>query len=183
MIQKLHKKQYNNFSTTTLCAIDLTIRSGFLEKKQKYKLITHSEEIYTKTGLKILSKYVLDRMTIKVNYLEDTYSVYLDDPKVKALMNKQFTPTKTAEHGLSFIKKEDEIKLKNFQEEDIIEVFKFIYVLIEESFDEIEPEYLIENLFHYILPKLGCGNISKLYKFIKFIRTAVYGLYHFKKKS
>jgi hypothetical protein len=99
-------------------------------------------------------------MTIKVNYLEDTYSLYLNDPKVKAMINKQFTPTKTAEHSLSFIKKEDEIKLKNPQEEDIIGVFKLIYVLIEESMDDIEPEFLIENLFNNIFPRIGCGNIS-----------------------
>jgi hypothetical protein len=136
------------------------MRSGFLERKPKYNLITSCEEFYKKTGLRDLSKYVVDRMTIKVNYLEDTYSLYLNDPKVKAMINKQFTPTKTAEHSLSFIKKEDEIKLKNPQEEDILGVFKLIYVLIEESLDDIEPEFLIENLFNNIFPIIGCGNIS-----------------------
>jgi len=99
-------------------------------------------------------------MTKRVNYLEDTYSLYLNDPKVKAMINKQFTHTKTAEHSLSFIKKEDEIKLKNPQEEDIVGVFKLIYVLIDESMDDIEPEFLIENLYNYIFPRIGCENIS-----------------------
>jgi hypothetical protein len=136
--------------------------SGFLEPREKLRLITSCEEIYKKTGVGSVAKLALDKMTLKVNYFEDTYSIYLNDPNVKALINKQFTPTKTAEHGLSFIKKEDELNLtKSWPGDDVIEVFKFIYVLIDENLEDLEPDYFIENLFINIMPKLGYSNISK----------------------
>lgn len=161
MIQKIRDKEYNTFSSNAVCAINLSLKSGFIEQKQKYYLITSNEELIKRDGLKTLSKIVVDKMTSRVNYLEDVYSIYLQDTNVKNLINKQFTPTKTAEHGLSFIKKEDELNLtKNSSGDDIIGVFKFIYVLIDEDITDIATENLIDKLFSVILPRLGYVNIS-----------------------
>lgn len=188
LIQKINEKVYNKFSSAPVCALNLAIMSGFLEPREKLRLIISCEEIYKKTGVGSVSKLVLDKMTLTVNYYEDTYSIYLNDTNVKALINKTFIPTKTAEHGLSFIKKEDELNLtKNWPGDDIIEVFKFIYVLIDEDLEEILPEDIIENLFNRIMPRLGYSNISKSISLIifilKIIRAVVFGIYNFKKRN
>jgi hypothetical protein len=162
LLQKINDKVYNKFSSAPLCALNLSIMSGFLEPREKLRLITSCEEIYKKTGVGSVAKLAIDKMTLRVNYYEDTYSIYLNDANVKTLINKTFLPTKTAEHGLSFIKKDDELNLtKNWPGDDIIEVFKFIYVLIDEDLEEIVPDDIIENLFNKIMPSLGYTNISK----------------------
>jgi hypothetical protein len=166
--------------------LNLTLKTGLLDVKDKYKIITSSGELLKKPGLQSLSKIAVNKMTFRLNYLEDLYSIYLQDSNVKTLISKQFAPTKTAEHGLSFIKKEDELNLtKNNPGEDIIGVFKFVYVLIDERMQGIASENLIDNLFYGILPKLGYTNISKfLSKFTKFIstfRAIIFGIRNFKK--
>jgi hypothetical protein len=179
MIKKINNKDYNSFSSNSLCAINLTLKSGFLEIKQKYQIIIAHDELLKKVGLRSLSKVAVDKMTHRVNYLEDVYSIYLQDTNVKNLINKQFAPTKTAEHGLSFIKKEDELNLtKNHPGEDIIGVFKFIYVLIDESMQGIASENLIDNMFNVILPRMGFSNISIIIK-LTLIRAIILGICNF----
>ena len=188
LIQKINEKVYNKFSSASVCALNLAIISGFLEPREKLRLIISCEEIYKKTGVGSVSKLALDKMTLTVNYYEDTYSIYLNDANVKALINKTFIPTKTAEHGLSFIKKEDEINLtKNWPGDDIIEVFKFIYVLIDEDLEQILPEEIIENLFNKIMPRLGYTNISNTTILLIFIsnifRAVVFRIHNSKERN
>jgi len=60
------------------------------------------------------------------------------------------------------ITKDEETKLvKKEQPNEILNVFRAIYIVINESYDGILPNSLIENLINKILPKLKVENLSK----------------------
>ena len=81
---------------------------------------------------------------------------------MEALINKQFTPSKTAQNGLNFVTKDEEHNLcKKEQPEEILNVFRLIYILINEPYTQIPPQKLIENLTSGIFEKLGAENLSK----------------------
>lgn len=111
------------------------------------------------------------------NVLED-YTYVLSDKIVKLesvlsqinketenLINKPFKPSKTAQNGLNFITKEDEINLANerIDNHEIINIFKIIFILIRQNVDKIEPAILPEILINKVLTRLKIDNLSKNY--------------------
>lgn len=77
-------------------------------------------------------------------------------------MYKQFTPSKTATNGLNFFTKEEESNIKTkSQPIQIINIFKTIYIMFNESFDHLEDNDIIPNIFNHILPHLKCDSFSK----------------------
>ncbi len=125
-------------------------------------MITSHREILQHSNLtKILSDH-LENLDKEIKGIENLYSKYFNDLTVEALMNKQFTPSKTAQNGLTFVTKDEENNLcKKEQPEEILNVFKIIYTLINEKYDEIPPQKLIENMIINILPKIKVDNLSK----------------------
>jgi hypothetical protein len=77
-------------------------------------------------------------------------------------INKQFNPSKTAINGLNFVNQTEEQNLiKKEQPIEIINVFKLIYILLNENYEEIEDNKILENLITKILPKLKFESLSK----------------------
>jgi len=90
-------------------------------------------------------------------------SRYLTDNTLESLINKQFNPSKTAQNGLNFVTKEEENNLlKKDQPEEILNVFRLIYILLNEDYKDITPQKIIENLNTKIFARMGVENISKI---------------------
>ncbi len=71
-------------------------------------------------------------------------------------------PSKTAQNSLNFLTKEDENNLnKQCNLEQIQNLFKLIYVLLNEDYENISPEDLISNMLTNILIKYKAESISK----------------------
>ena len=76
-------------------------------------------------------------------------------------MNRPFAPSKTAINGLNFVTTiEEQNLLKKEQPIEIINVFKLIYVLMNESLENIEENTIIENLLNTVLPRIKVDSLS-----------------------
>ena len=76
-------------------------------------------------------------------------------------MNRPFAPSKTAINGLNFVTTiEEQNLLKKEQPIEIINVFKLIYVLMNESLENIEENKIIENLLNTVLPRIKVDSLS-----------------------
>lgn len=100
--------------------------------------------------------------------LENLFSTMVPDNKTELLVNCSFKPSKTAQNGLNFITKEDEAHLASMYKdpsaeihEDIITIFKVIYILIKQKQDKTVPHLIIDNLINNIMPKYKIENLSK----------------------
>lgn len=80
-----------------------------------------------------------------------------------------FSPSRTAQNGLNFITKEDEMLLCSLpydeNNENIFDMFRFIYILLNEEFSNFKSEKIIPNLFNVIMPKYNSSNLKHLFEF------------------
>ena len=77
------------------------------------------------------------------------------------LINKTFNPSKTAQNGLNFVTKEEETSLATKEQpEEILNIFKLIHIIVNEDYEQIKPDELIENLTKNIFAKLNVENLS-----------------------
>ena len=80
------------------------------------------------------------------------------------IINKPFIPTKTAQNGLNFITKDEEgYLIKKEQPQEMISLFTVIYVLLNENYEQIEPQRIISNLFTEIYAKYQVDTIKELF--------------------
>jgi hypothetical protein len=122
----------------------------------------------------VLSDYsiLLSEKLFKLNlYL----SHYENDKEIGHLISRSFIPSKTAQNGLNFITKENEIHLIDYEQvastveesfKDVLDMFKFIYILLHQRYDKVDQKMLISNLINKILPKIKIENLSKNCVFI-----------------
>ena len=84
-------------------------------------------------------------------------------------MNKQFTPSKVAQSGLNFFNKDEENSLakKETNPEEILNIFRMIFILMNENFDHIQPNKYKEYLITEIFPKHKINSMSKIKNKIK----------------
>ena len=57
---------------------------------------------------------------------------------------------------------EEQNLLKKEQPIEIINVFKLIYLLMNESYDNLEESKIIENLLNTVLPRIKFDSLSKI---------------------
>jgi hypothetical protein len=77
-------------------------------------------------------------------------------------VNKVFAPSKTASNGLNFITREEENNLiKKEQQNEVLNIFRSIYIIINESYEGIPSNKIIENLLIGIFQKRKIENLSK----------------------
>lgn len=120
-------------------------------------LILSHKEICEENTLKKFLHDRINRLTNEITNKEQLVKQY--DPADKFL--KPFAPTKTAQNGLNFVTKEEEGNLCKKEQPEIINVFKLIYILLNESYEELEPQKIIENLIQNLFVKYNVENISK----------------------
>jgi hypothetical protein len=78
------------------------------------------------------------------------------------LLSKNFIPSKTAQNGLNFVTKEEENNLLTSElPDEIVNIIKLIYLYLDESYDQIDDQKLVDNLVNNIYKKYNCENFSK----------------------
>jgi len=79
------------------------------------------------------------------------------------LSSKTFVPSKVALSGLNFFNKEEENNLvtKENTPEEILNVFRLIFIMLNESVDNVQPNKYIDYLVTEIFPKYKIENMSK----------------------
>jgi hypothetical protein len=79
------------------------------------------------------------------------------------LVEKQFAASKTAVSGLNFLTPDEEKKLKSKEQpEEILNIFRFIYIALNSRYEDILPQELISNLTNIYTDK-GVDSLSMFY--------------------
>lgn len=146
-------------------ALFLLTISDFASFKLKFILISSIPKIYAIVGFKGLINKIIEENKKVILEMEADPENNLLDQYTEAVINKQFMPSKTAQNGLAFVTKEEEIGLcKREQPEEIANIFRLIYHMVDEKMDEFETsQKMIDNFFTNVLPKLKVDNLSKLF--------------------
>lgn len=100
-------------------------------------------------------------------YFSDLYSLHSANQDIEKLINKPFTPSKTAQNSLNFITKEDESHLSKENlphSEEISNILKIVYILIKQNYERIEESSLASNLINKILVNMKVENLSNIIK-------------------
>ena len=93
----------------------------------------------------------------KQSILEEAHKEYLKEDGLQDYLDKEFVPSKTSQNCLNYINKEEERKLCRLKnDEEVVNVFKVIYILLNKNIDELPIESLINN----IIPKMGIKSLS-----------------------
>ena len=72
-----------------------------------------------------------------------------------------FQPSKTAINSLNFVTKDEESNLaKKDQPIEVINIFKIIYMIIDEEYYDLEQNNIISNFLTMIIPRLKQENLS-----------------------
>ena len=111
-------------------------------------LIEYEEKI--KSNQALISKY--EKVNLAIN----------KDAVVDNQVNKVFSPSKTAINGLNFITKEEEIILiKKEYPNEVLNIFRAIYIVINENYSGLPGNKIIDNLINSVIPKRKLENLSK----------------------
>ncbi len=150
----------NSFlNSKILSCLYICIKNNFLTEKEKVKVILSNKILYLheKNNLeKIKEVYEKEKEKIK------------EKEKEKIDLNKKneisiFTPSKTALNCLIYITKEEMSNLKNNTSVEIGLIFKLIYIIIDENYNEnTTASKLIENFIKVILLKYKVKDLKNL---------------------
>ena len=111
-------------------------------------LIEYEEK--NKSNQALISKY--EKVNLAIN----------KDAVVDNQVNKVFSPSKTAINGLNFITKEEEIILiKKEYPNEVLNIFRAIYIVINENYSGLPGNKIIDNLINSVIPKRKLENLSK----------------------
>ena len=122
-------------------------------------MIFSNPELYKNFSKKLLLKELISSYETKYIKCSEFLSKY--DLNI---INKPFIPTKTAQNGLNFITKDEEgYIMKKEQPQEMISLFTVIYVLLNENYEQIEPQRIISNLFTEIYAKYQVDTIKELF--------------------
>jgi hypothetical protein len=166
-------------SNNYIKALFLTLNSNFINVKEKYYLAICHQIFIKNLNFKPIVAEKIKNLENRLYSLNQLYAKQLDDPLTASQISKMFTPSKIASNGLNFFTKEDENNLcKKEQTEEILDVFRIIYIILNENYSDLPNNKLIENLFNSVMPKLKVENLSKQYiyfrKFICFLHFKNY---------
>ena len=84
--------------------------------------------------------------------------------EVDALTNKQFIPSKIAQSGLNYFNKDEESSLvkKECYPEEILNIFRMIFIMLNENYEHVEPSKYFEYLITDLFPKYNIDSMSKI---------------------
>lgn len=150
------------FTSKIVECLYYTIHSGYLPFSTKVKLILSIRPIYFQYPKDLLTSQVLSHLEKKYNKCMFYLSKYKDINQIL----KPFSPSKVASSGLNFITKEEENKLvqnENALSKTISNMFIFILILLNESFDSIPKTKIISFVFQVIYFKYNVNTIKDLF--------------------
>ncbi len=150
----LQNKEISKFSNKKISALYNLLNSGFFDIESKIKFTYINKELYNNFDKNELKKQLL-------SYYEDEYK------KFTLIINKYdlkpFVPDTTMQNSLNFLTKDEENKLlSNEQKIEIINVFKFLLLIIGEDISKIEDKNIINYTFKDIYLKYKVTNIKDL---------------------
>ncbi len=150
----LINKEIKKFSNPKTTALYYLLNSGFFGIKSKIRYIFINKELYNNFNIKELLKQLLS------DY-ENEYQ------KFTLIINKYdikpFIPDEIMQNSLNFLNKEEEKKLSsNEQKIEIINIFKFLLLILGEDISKIEDKNIINYTFKDIYNKYNVNNIKDL---------------------
>ena len=150
----LINKEIKKFSNPKTTALYYLLNSGFFGIKSKIRYIFINKELYNNFNIKELLKQLLS------DY-ENEYQ------KFTLIINKYdikpFIPDDIMQNSLNFLNKEEEKKLSsNEQKIEIINIFKFLLLILGEDISKIEDKNIINYTFKDIYNKYNVNNIKDL---------------------
>jgi len=116
------------------------------------KLIIRDYSFFLNDNLRIVEKYL---------------TFYFSIPGIESKTSANFIPSKTAQNGLNFISKEDELHLlkEDLSQlpayEEIIKIFKILLILLKQNFDGYDNSLLPSLLMENVMKKFKIENFSK----------------------
>jgi hypothetical protein len=149
-------KPENVFSSKAIHALYLVSNSKITPEDTRMKLILSIKEIYDHSNMHQIKVEKASFLKAKFAILEKQFKEYIEDEIVKQHLTSIFTPSKLATNALNFIDQYEEKKLQRINDSDIINVFKFIFILINKEI----PENPIQNLIKNIIPRMKFKNLS-----------------------
>ena len=94
--------------------------------------------------------------------LENKYNQYILNPLFETQLDKKYVISKTSSNSLNFIKPNVETGLLDKdQAPEILNLFKIIYILLDENYDGLEGNKIISNLYELFYPKYKVDSLSK----------------------
>ena len=144
----------------TLLSIYFVLKGKYLSYIDRYNIITGNSHLYKAFGnsAEFLLNDKKDEIKSKISELEKFLNNYGD---LQDYLNKQFEPPKSCINTLVFIKKEELsniIKKGNIPSE-INNIFKLIYYIIDEAFEDyMEGEELINHFMQEIMNKYNAND-------------------------
>ena len=126
------------------------------------RLNTH---VYNALSTKLILKDYSNLLHVKAVKLESYLNHYSANPDTEQMTNKVFKPSKTAQNGLNFITKEEEIALSQeefIMSDEIFDLFRVIYILIKQNYELIEESKLVNHLLTTLFTKFKIENLSKI---------------------
>ena len=150
----LINKEIKKFSNPKTTALYYLLNSGFFGIKSKIRYIFINKELHDNFNIKELLKQLLS------DY-ENEYQ------KFTLIINKYdikpFIPDDIMQNSLNFLNKEEEKKLSsNEQKIEIINIFKFLLLILGEDISKIEDKNIINYTFKDIYNKYNVNNIKDL---------------------
>ncbi len=150
----LINKEIKKFSNPKTTALYYLLNSGFFGIKSKIRYIFINKELHNNFNIKELLKQLLS------DY-ENEYQ------KFTLIINKYdikpFIPDDIMQNSLNFLNKEEEKKLSsNEQKIEIINIFKFLLLILGEDISKIEDKNIINYTFKDIYNKYNVNNIKDL---------------------
>ena len=147
-----------------LSSLYITLQYKFLNRKEKYNLIISLKPIYETYDKNI--KFLLDEKINDLKEKEEQINKFLskyDD--IEKYLNTLYNPSKIAFKSLAYITKEEEINLSKKESipNEITIIFKSLYYLLDEKFEEgISTNKLIEDFISIIFEKHNVKDIKNL---------------------
>ncbi len=131
-----------------------------------------SKDVYSEyPPLETLNDY-LNLLHENIITKESYLSFYMVSPEQEKLICKPFVPSKTAQNGLNFITKEEELLFSHENlislpaREEINAILKIIYILLRQNYEKIDENLLGDQLINKILVKMKIDNLSKTHLYL-----------------
>ena len=142
----------------------IMLTQHYLPLRNTFDLIKANTLLYNayNCDLAFVLQHEVDTLSLQIQSIENLFSKYND---IDNYISKTFYPSKTAQNSLSFVTKAEEANLikKNDLHNDIGLLFKLVYIIIDEEYDDdTPPNKLIENLVNVVFPKYEVTDVKNL---------------------